>query len=75
MHNKANQKKNDEELDSPAKDELVPEKLARTEEPLVEALRFLQPLQQLASKCLTTHILAFEIYFRKGENFLPPRAT
>ncbi len=68
MHNKANSKKNDEELDSPAKDELVPEKLARVEDPLGEALKFLQPLQQLASACIVTHILAFEIYFRKGNH-------
>jgi hypothetical protein len=66
MHNKTQKKNNEEELDSPAKDELVPDKLERTEEPLTEALKFLTPLQLLASTCLTTHIMAFEIYYRKG---------
>lgn len=48
-------------------DELVPEKLARAEDPLEQAIRFLVPLQTLASKTVETHLMAFEIYSRKGE--------
>ena len=67
MHNKTQNKNNEEELDSPAKDDLVPEKLERPDEPLAEAIRFLTPLQMLASNSLSTHLLAFEIYYRKGK--------
>lgn len=67
MHNKAQKKNNEEELDSPAKDDLIPDKLERPEEPLSEAIKFLTPLQMLASNCFETHCLAFEIYYRKGK--------
>ena len=67
MHNKAQKKNNEEEMDSPAKDDLVPEKLERPEDPLAEAIKFLTPLQMLASECLNTHLLAFEIYYRKSK--------
>ena len=67
MHNKTQKKNNEEELDSPAKDDLVPDKLERPDEPLAEAIRFLTPLQMLASNSLSTHLLAFEIYYRKGK--------
>lgn len=70
MHNKAQKKNNEEELDSPAKDDLVAEKLERPENPLDEAIKFLTPLQLLSSKCLNTHLLAFEIYYRKGKLFI-----
>ena len=70
MHNKAQKKNNEEELDSPAKDDLVPEKLERPEDPLGEAIRFLTPLQMLASNCLNTHLFAFEIYYRKGTTYV-----
>ena len=66
MHNKAQKKNNEEELDSPAKDDLQPEKLERPEDPLSEAIKFLAPLQMLASNCINTHLLAFEIYYRNG---------
>lgn len=69
LHNK-NQKKSEEELDTPTKDELIPEKLARPDDPLEEASKFLLPLQQLASKNINTHLLAFEIYYRKGRVLL-----
>ena len=59
----------EEELDAPQKDELLPEKLERPENPLEEAIKFLIPLQNLAQDDLTTHIIAFEIYYRKGKNF------
>jgi len=73
LHNK-NKKKNDEELDSPAKDELIPEKLARPDDPLEEAVKFLQPLLILSTKHINTHLLAFEIYYRKGKVLLMLRA-
>ena len=68
MHNKSQRNKSDgnEEFNSQAKDELMPEKLQRPEDPLQEAVKFLQPLQQLAAKDLRTHLFAFEIYYRKG---------
>ena len=65
LHNK-NQKKSEEELDTPTKDELIPEKLCRPDDPLEEASKFLLPLQLLANKTINTHLLAFEIYYRKG---------
>ncbi|TRY74013.1 hypothetical protein TCAL_06697 [Tigriopus californicus] len=69
LHNKS-QKKNDDELDAPQKDELYPDKLERPEDPLGEALKFLEPLQLLAADRLSTHVLAFEIYFRKRKPLL-----
>eukprot|EP00092_Neocalanus_flemingeri_P020760 GFUD01022495.1.p1 GENE.GFUD01022495.1~~GFUD01022495.1.p1 ORF type:complete len:866 (+),score=259.44 GFUD01022495.1:65-2662(+) len=73
LHNK-NKKKNEEELDSPAKDELIPEKLERPEEPLEEAAKFLTPLLTLATNNINTHLLAFEIYLRKGKVLLMLRS-
>ena len=70
MHNKSQKKNNEEELDSPAKDELLPEKLERPDDALAEAIKFLTPLQLLASSCIDTHFLAFEIYYRKGKPLL-----
>ncbi|XP_064417277.1 N-alpha-acetyltransferase 15, NatA auxiliary subunit a isoform X1 [Latimeria chalumnae] len=67
-----NQKKNkvddDEEIGGP-KEELIPEKLAKVENPLEEAIKFLAPLKNLVKNKIETHLLAFEIYFRK-EKFL-----
>ncbi|TRY87613.1 hypothetical protein DNTS_005998 [Danionella cerebrum] len=67
-----NQKKkkedDDEEIGGP-KEELIPEKLARVESPLDEAVKFLTPLKNLVKNKIETHLLAFEIYFRK-EKFL-----
>jgi len=73
LHSK-NKKKNEEELDSPAKDELVPEKLERPDEPLEEAIKFLTPLLTLATNNINTHLLAFEIYLRKGKVLLMLRS-
>ena len=39
----------------------------QTDTPLEEAVKFLKPLQLLASQRIDTHVLAFEIYYRKGE--------
>uniref|UniRef100_A0A8C7XDM9 N-alpha-acetyltransferase 15, NatA auxiliary subunit n=1 Tax=Oryzias sinensis TaxID=183150 RepID=A0A8C7XDM9_9TELE len=64
-----NQKKkkddDDEEIGGP-KEELIPDKLVKVENPLEEAIKFLMPLKQLVKEKIDTHLLAFEIYFRKG---------
>lgn len=59
-----------EEPDAPQQDELIPDKLARVEDPLEQAIKFLKPLQDLASKNIETHLMAFEIYYRKGKVLL-----
>uniref|UniRef100_A0A8C1BWF5 N-alpha-acetyltransferase 15, NatA auxiliary subunit b n=1 Tax=Cyprinus carpio carpio TaxID=630221 RepID=A0A8C1BWF5_CYPCA len=68
-----NQKKkkedDDEEIGGP-KEELIPEKLARVENPLDEAVKFLTPLKNLVKNKIDTHLLAFEIYFRKEKYLL-----
>ncbi|CAG5993688.1 unnamed protein product [Menidia menidia] len=68
-----NQKKkkedDDEEIGGP-KEELVPEKLAKPENPLEEAVKFLIPLKNLVRNKIETHLLAFEIYFRKEKYLL-----
>lgn len=38
----------------------------QVEDPLEQAIKFLQPLQELASNRIETHLMAFEIYIRKG---------
>ncbi|XP_078532912.1 N-alpha-acetyltransferase 15, NatA auxiliary subunit [Lissotriton helveticus] len=67
-----NQKKkkedDDEEIGGP-KEELIPDKLAKVESPLEEAIKFLTPLKNLVKNKIETHLYAFEIYFRK-EKFL-----
>ena len=67
-HNKSQKKGpgGEDELDAPQKDELIPEKLERPQNPLEEALKFLTPLQNLAKQDIDTHFTAFEIYYRKG---------
>jgi len=70
LHNKSQRKGGEEEMDAPAKDELLPEKLERPDDPLAEALKFLQPLQMLAGNKLDTHLAAFEIYYRKKKPLL-----
>ncbi|CAJ0967107.1 unnamed protein product [Ranitomeya imitator] len=69
---KNQKKKRDEEEEdtSGPKEELVPEKLERAENPLEEAIKFLTPLKTLASNNIQTHLLAFEIYFKKGKFLL-----
>ncbi|KAK7097914.1 N-alpha-acetyltransferase 15, NatA auxiliary subunit-like [Littorina saxatilis] len=60
----------DSELDGPKEEELVPDKLARTEEPLEQAIKFLRPLQVLAAENVETHTQAYDIYSRKGKLLL-----
>ncbi|XP_034545567.1 N-alpha-acetyltransferase 15, NatA auxiliary subunit-like [Notolabrus celidotus] len=68
-----NQKKkkedDDEEIGGP-KEELVPDKLSKPESPLEEAVKFLIPLKNLVRNQIETHLLAFEIYFRKEKYLL-----
>ena len=42
----------------------------QVETPLEEAVKFLTPLRNLVKEEIETHLLAFEIYFRKGEREL-----
>lgn len=44
--------------------------LFQVEDPLNQAIRFLRPLQHLASQRIETHLLAFEIYIRKDRLLL-----
>ncbi|OXB58430.1 hypothetical protein ASZ78_005167 [Callipepla squamata] len=69
---KNQKKKRDEEEEetSGPREELVPEKLERAENPLEEAIKFLIPLKNLIGDNIDTHLLAFEIYFRKGKFLL-----
>lgn len=40
--------------------------LLQAEDPLEQAIKFLTPLQTLAANRIETHLMAFEIYCRKG---------
>lgn len=71
QHNKSRQQQNaDGDPEAPQLDELVPDKLARPDDPLEKAVDFLRPLQILAKDCIKTHLLAFEIYYRKNKLLL-----
>ena len=54
----------------PVLETLDPSKLERTEDPLNEALRFLKPLQLLARDRMETHLLSFEIHYRRDKIML-----
>lgn len=45
------------------------------EDPLSEALKYLRLLQEHSSDALETHVLAFELYFRKGKKLLALQAV
>ncbi|XP_014681955.1 PREDICTED: N-alpha-acetyltransferase 15, NatA auxiliary subunit-like [Priapulus caudatus] len=68
QHNKARQQ--NDEVEGPKEEELLPDKLARPSDPLSEAIRFLKPLQMLCPNSIETHILAFEIFYRKDKLLL-----
>lgn len=71
QHNKSRQAHNqDGDPEAPQLDELIPDKLARPDDPLEKAIDFLRPLQQLAKDNIETHLMAFEIYFRKNKLLL-----
>lgn len=69
-HQKRAHNQQDKEADAPPVDDLQPHKLARVEDPLEQAIKFLQPLQEWASNRIETHLLAFEVYLRKGKPLL-----
>ncbi|XP_003703292.1 N-alpha-acetyltransferase 15/16 isoform X2 [Megachile rotundata] len=73
QHNKSRQQ-TDPDLEQPTLDELIAEKLERVENPLEQAIKFLKPLQELASDRIETHLMAFEIYHRKCKALLMLRS-
>lgn len=64
--NKENEKKTDPFKDPP----LESEALSRVSDPLDQALKFLRPLQNLASNRIETHLLAYEVFIRKSKLLL-----
>uniref|UniRef100_A0A6Q2WQ85 N(alpha)-acetyltransferase 15, NatA auxiliary subunit a n=1 Tax=Esox lucius TaxID=8010 RepID=A0A6Q2WQ85_ESOLU len=66
-----NQKKkkedDDEEIGGP-KEELIPDKLAKVENPLEEAVKFLTPLKNLVKNKIETHLLK-NLVLRRNPNF------
>lgn len=70
QHNKSRQTTNEQENDSIPQDELIPDKLAKAPDPLEQAIKFLRPLQNLASENVNTHLMAYEIYSRKDKPLL-----
>ena len=67
-------KKKDDDVETSTKEDLIPDKLARTENPLEEAEKFLEPLMTLSPNKVNTHLLAFEVYYRKGKVLLMLRS-
>lgn len=71
QHNKSRQAANaDGDPEAPQLDELIPDKLSRPEKPLEKACDFLKPLQLLAKDRIETHLMSFEIYYRKNKLLL-----
>jgi peptide alpha-N-acetyltransferase len=60
----------DGEYHAPPPEDLIPEKLANTSEPLEMAIKFLKPLQAYDDQSIETHHLAYEIYRRKDKPLL-----
>jgi len=68
QYNKSRQQQNqDGDPEAPVLDELIPEKLSRPDDPLAKAIEFLKPLQLLSKGLIETHLLTFEIYYRKNK--------
>ncbi|XP_037937222.1 N-alpha-acetyltransferase 16, NatA auxiliary subunit [Teleopsis dalmanni] len=71
QHQKSKQQGNQEtDPEAPLLDELIPEKLERPDDALEKAIDFLKPLQLLAKERIETHLLAFEVYYRKNKLLL-----
>ena len=72
--NEKTQKKNNEKKDSESKSEFAEvvdvAKLEKSETPLDDVMRFLTPFKFFGRHLLETHLLAFEVYFRKGKILL-----
>ena len=72
--NKQKAKEDGGDVETINEDDLLPEKLERPENPLEECSRFLKPLEEFASQHLETHMLAFEVYYRKDKLLLMLRS-
>ncbi|CAK1542544.1 unnamed protein product [Leptosia nina] len=70
QHHKARREQEQGDPEAPQLDELIPDKLARAEDPLEQAIKFLLPLRQLAADRIDTYLMAFEIYYRKEKPLL-----
>ncbi|XP_055623434.1 N-alpha-acetyltransferase 15, NatA auxiliary subunit [Toxorhynchites rutilus septentrionalis] len=70
QHSKQRNANQDGDPEAPQLDELIPDKLARPEDPLEKAIEFLRPLQMLVKENIDTHLMAFEIYSRRGKLLL-----
>ncbi|XP_037317311.2 N-alpha-acetyltransferase 15, NatA auxiliary subunit-like [Pungitius pungitius] len=70
LRNQKRKKEDDDEEIGGPKEELIPDRLAKAENPLEEAVKFLIPLKNLVRNKIETHLLAFEIYFRKEKYLL-----
>ncbi|CAF4762010.1 unnamed protein product [Pieris macdunnoughi] len=70
QHHKARREQEQGDPEAPQLDELIPDKLARVEDPLEQAIKFLLPLRQLAADRIDTYLMAFEIYYRKDKPLL-----
>lgn len=63
-------KENDKKADVLKDPPLDADALCRVSDPLDQALRFLRPLQNLASNRIETHLLAYEVFSRKSKRLL-----
>lgn len=50
------------------------EKYLKTSDPLASALEWVRPLEQIAPNNISTHLLGFEVYLRKGSLLLTLKA-
>uniref|UniRef100_A0A914XG45 Uncharacterized protein n=1 Tax=Plectus sambesii TaxID=2011161 RepID=A0A914XG45_9BILA len=64
---KQQSKKADPELDGVQPEPLDPDQLLKTDKPLEEAAKFVEPLIQLNSDQIGAYILGFEVYYRKAK--------
>ena len=55
------------EIKFPISTKLIYLIILQAEDPLEQAIKFLLPLQDLAANKIETHLMAFEIYIRKGK--------
>merc|ERR1711902_295218 len=51
------------------------ESILQISDPLMEALKFLKPLQEMFPESLSTHFAAFDIYFQKDKPLLMLKAV
>lgn len=66
----AKETKETENKKEEGKQKIDPSALVKCEKPLEEAIKFLVPLQTLAKERIETHLMAFEIYYRKEKPLL-----